>query len=145
MPTILGRRFPPTPAIYPPHMSPEDYKLFKRWTISAFKLAINVFYDVGLGEGIGPGTETDPTMLKMWQKITQKRADVVVEYLNHVDIVELRFNATSNAIGRLLAYRMLWQDDPPINKTAFFNLVSNRFDLDLERLAGEHNLHYLIV
>ena len=145
MPTVLGRRFPPITTTYPPHMSPEDYKLFKRWMIDAFRSAINVYYDVGLGEGSPSGMELDPSMLKMWQKVTQKRADVVVEYLEYVDIVELRFNATSNAIGRLLSYRMLWQDDPPINKTAFFSLVSNRFDPDLERLAGEHNIHYLIV
>lgn len=145
MSTALGRRFAPTTALYPPHMSPEDFKLFKRWGIDALKDAINVFYDVGLGEGIGVPPGTDEALSRMWTKITQKRADVVVEYLDHVDIVELRFNATSNAIGRLLSYRMLWQDDPPINKTAFFNLVTNRFDPDLERLAGEHNLHYLIV
>lgn len=145
MPTVLGRRFNPTSLFYPAHMSPEDYKLFKRWKVTALKLAINVFYDVGLGEGIGPGNETDPSMLKMWQKITQKRADVVVEYLNYVDIVELRFNATSNAIGRLLSYKMLWDDAPPIDKVTFVNLVTNRFDPDLERLAGMNNIHYIIV
>lgn len=145
MPTVLGRRFAPTTALYPPHISPQDYQLFKRWGIEAFKTAINVYYDVGLGEGIGPGNELDPSMLKMWQKITQKRADVVVEYLDRVDIVELRFNATSNAIGRLLSYRMLWNDAPEIKKPARFILVSNRFDPDLERLAGMNDIQYLIV
>ena len=145
MPTVLGRRFPPTTGIYPPHMSPEDFKLFKRWGIAAFKEAINVYYDVGLGEGAPAPENTDPSMRLMWQKVTQKRADVIVEYLNHVDIVELRFNATSNAIGRLLSYQMLWLDDPPIAKLTFFNLVSNRFDPDLERLAGQHDIRYLIV
>lgn len=145
MSTVLGRRVSPVSPFYPAHMSPEDFKLFKRWKADALKLAINVFFDVGLGEGIGPGDVTDPVMLKMWQKITQKRADVVVEYLDHVDIVELRFNATSNAIGRLLSYRMLWDDAPAIDKPTFIVLVSNRYDLDLERLAGIHNIRYTIV
>lgn len=126
-------------------MSPEDYKLFKRWTLQAFKYALNVYYDVGLGEGAPGGSELDPSMLKMWQKVTQKRADVVIEYSDKVDIVELRFNATSNAIGRLLSYRMLWNDAPAIKKPASFILVSNRFDPDLERLAGMNDIQYLIV
>ena len=145
MSTLLGRRFPPTTGIYPPHMSPEDFKLFKRWGIDALKDAINVYYDIGLGEGAPADIVIEDNLRLMWQKITQKRADVVVEYLDHVDIVELRFNATSNAIGRLLAYQMLWNDEPPIAKETFIVLVSNRFDPDLERLAGQHNIRYLIV
>lgn len=145
MSTNLGRRFPPTVPYYPTHMSPEDYKLYKRWAVEGLKEAINVYYDVGLGEGTDPGSELDPSLKKMWTKVTQKRADAVVEYMDHVDIVELRFNATSNAIGRLLSYRMLWNDDPAIKKVSSFILVTNRFDPELLRLSGDHGLHYVIV
>ncbi len=145
MTTVLGRRFPPTTGLYPPHMSPEDYKLFKRWGVDALKNAINVYYDVGLGEGAPAPLSVDESLSRMWTKITQKRADIVIEYLDHVDIVELRFNATSNAIGRLMSYRMLWDDAPAINKEAFMVLVSNRFDPDLERLSEINNIRYTIV
>jgi len=145
MPTVMGPRFDSDYPRIPPRMSELDLQLYKRW-ITLHRLEIkSLFFDVGLGEGYPAGTETDPELIAMWLKNTQKRADVIAVTQEEVWITELRWEATENAIGRLLLYFLLWMDDPSIVAPVKLRLVSNRDDPDVRRLANIHNIIYEIL
>lgn len=145
MPTILGRPYALKTDLWPPHMSPEDYAIFRRWASSAFQRALKVFYDVGLGAGADYPKDTNVEMVRMWTKVTQKRADMVIEYEDKVALVELRDGATANAVGRLLVYKMLWYEDPVITKPLTLYLVTNRYDKEIERLCKSVDITYFVV
>lgn len=142
MPTDLGRQFPPVIVKQPPHMAPEDTRIYKRWALTGLKNALRQFFDVGLGRVEVPPTVKDPALIKDWIRVNQKRADAVIEYDDHVKIVELRHEVTPNAIGRILTYRELWKDDPVIKKPLRLLIVSNRHDKDVERLCIQLGIMY---
>lgn len=145
MPTKLGREFPATITTIPTHMSPEDQPLYRRWAIEGLKGAIRQFFDVGLGMVSLDSVGVSEKMKIMWEKVNQKRADAIIEYEDHVKIIEFRHNVTPNAIGRILTYGMLWKDDPVIAKPWRLIIVSNRYDKDVERLSKGMSIEYYVV
>lgn len=145
MPTALGRSFPPKVITHPPHMSAEDLPIYRRWAVYGLKGAIWQFFDVGLGVVDIPHEHQGKPLGDMWEKVNQKRADAVIEYEDHVKIVEFRHEASPNAIGRILTYGVLWKDDPVIDKPHRLLIVSNRMDKDVDRLARALGIAYEVV
>jgi len=145
MPTDLGRPFSPIITRVPPHMSPEDTPIYRRWAVTGLKNALRQYFDVGLGYVEVPDRSLSPEIIKSWIRINQKRADAVVEYEDHVKIVEFRHEVTPNAIGRILTYGMLWKDDAVIEKPYKLLIVSNRYDKDVDHLASSIGILYEVV
>ena len=144
MPTTLGQKYLPTWDGVPPHMSPEDYEIWKRYRPTIIRDAQAIYYDVGIGGQITVPPGTTPEMAAMWFRNTQKRIDVLLDYGIGWIIVELRFNASSSAIGRLLHYRDLWNADPPDKRPLLLRLVTNRDDPEIRALAQKLDINYVI-
>lgn len=124
-------------------MSPEDLEIWRRWWPSVERGAIALYFDIGLGlPDELPETE-DSAALAGWIRNTQKRADVIIERADEVWLVELRFNAQSSAIGRLLTYQQLLIDDNPFKKPIRPYLVTNKFDSEVRRIAEALGLQYV--
>lgn len=145
MPTLLGTAWTPEFNGRPTRMSPEDRELWLRWWPNIREGTERLYFDVGLGEGYPAPKDADDRGKYMWLRNTQKRADVVVERANEVWLVELRYAAQSSAIGRLQVYKLLWAQDDPIGKPLKLFLVTNYRDLDVEALASQLGIAYLIV
>lgn len=145
MPTILGQRYQPTWDGLPPHMSPEDYDIWKRYRPQILKDAQVIYYDVGLGGQITVPPGTTPEMARMWFRNTQKRIDVLLDYGIGWVIVELRVDASSSAVGRLIFYRDLWQQDPPDKRPIILRLVTNREDREIRGLTQKLDIDYIVV
>jgi len=142
----LGPRFGPEFTGYPAHMSPEDFDIWQRFFPTIRANIIDLYFDVGLGQGkVAEGPEPQP-FKDMWLRLNQKRADVIVTTLKEVWIIELRFQASLNAIGRLLGYGVLWQSDPPIrDKRMQLVLVTNARDPEVEDTATKQGISYLVI
>lgn len=125
-------------------MSPEDFDIWKRWqpTIQADTIAL--YFDVGLGLPDTLPQSDDSAQLSGWIRNTQKRADVIIERQKDVWLVELRFNAQSSAVGRLLTYQQLLIDDNPFSLTIVPYLVTNKFDSEVRRVAEALGITYLV-
>lgn len=145
MPTILGKKYKPDWMGMPPRMSKEDYEIWQRYRGEALKDALWVFYDVGLGEGSPVEGEADETMRRMWLMNTQKRADVIIQYKTHVEIVELRYSASANGVGRLLMYEMLYMRAPVLGLPVKMTLVTDRKDQEVSDLCKRYNIKYVVV
>lgn len=145
MPTSLETRFPPSYTGHPARMSQEDFPIWERWYPKIKPSAIALYFDVGLGlPDQLPETE-DAAQLLGWIRNTQKRADAIIERDFDVLLVELRFNAQVNAIGRLECYRLLLNDDNPFNKPIVPVLATNKADSDVKRLAELNHIVYEVV
>jgi hypothetical protein len=147
MSTDLGPTWPAIITRIPPRMSPEDYEIYLNWWSLYAASAKRVWYDVGVGVGspLPPPGPNEQNYRRMWTRNTQKRIDMVADMGNQLWIIELRHAATSNAIGRLLSYDMLWKEDPVIDLPTQLVLVSNHYDGDLDALArAQHILYYTV-
>ena len=145
MPTILGPRFTRDYTGYPPRMSPEDYEIWRRWWPSQKDNAVAVYFDVGLGLPDELPPATDANQLLGWIRNNQKRADAIIERSTDVLLIELRFNAQLNALGRLHGYKVLLEDDNPIRKPIIPVLVTNRRDSEVYRIAQELRIAYEVI
>lgn len=145
MPTILGTKYPPSFTGHPPRMSQEDFPIWSRWYPTIKETALALYFDVGLGlPDELPATETAAQLLG-WLRNTQKRADAIIERTADVLLVELRFNAQLNAIGRLQGYALLLGDDNPFSKPIIPLLVTNKQDSEVKRLAELNAITYEVI
>lgn len=145
MPTELGPRFSATTTTSPPGMSAEDNFLWSLYQPTIIDTAEAVYFNVRLGEGQPTPEGTTPEMARMWYLNTAKRADALIEYKDRIEIVEFRDQANANAIGRLLQYALLYQQDPVIMKPLQLVLVTNRYDSDVERLSILSGIKYIVM
>ncbi|HEV8719960.1 MAG TPA: hypothetical protein VGW77_04890 [Candidatus Binatia bacterium] len=145
MPTTLGPKYGPDYTGYPPRMSQEDFLIWQRWWPAHKSAVIALYFDVGLGLPDFLPTTDDAAQLLGWIRNTQKRADVITERDTDVLLIEFRFNAQLNAIGRLQGYQLLLEDDNPFKKPIIPLLVTNRHDSEVERLAILNKIAFEIV
>lgn len=145
MSTRLGQPFAATWQGRPPRMSPEDLQIWYRWRPLIQHELITQYFDVGLGEGKAPPPDTPEPYAHMWERNTQKRADALLVTRSGLWIVELRFQANSNAIGRLLQYGLLYNQDPTLGPYTQLILVTNERDADIEDMAKAVNMFYVVV
>ncbi len=125
-------------------MSLEDRIIWNKARATLLDKATAVYYDVGLGGQTEVPPGTPPEQALMWQRVTQKRIDVVIETENFWKIIELRAAATASAIGRLLMYKDMWKGDPPDKKDVILYLVSDLQDGDVMRTASALEIIYLV-
>ena len=135
MPTDLGARFDSTYTGKPAHISPEDLLIFDRWWPTVREHITEVYFDVGLGPGRPSPAGTPANYAKMWLRLNQKRADILAVVRDEVWIIELRFAANTNALGRLLGYKGAYLEDPKLGANVRLMLVTNEYDADVERAA----------
>lgn len=145
MPTELGIAYSPRYVLYPPGLSREDACLYEKWHHCGLNGAINLYFNVRLGQGRDPGESASEEMRSWWYQCTAKRADLIIEYKDRVEIVEFRNLANANACGRLLMYRNCWMEDPKIDKPLLLRLVTNLYDRDVEILCGQLQILYEVL
>ena len=136
MATDMGREYPPVIIPFPYHMSFYDRPLYLQWAVKGLSGALRQFFDVGLGEVKNMPPETTPEMSRMWIRLNQKRADAIVEYENSVALIEFRHHANPDALGRLITYKVLWKEDPVIQKYLQLILVTD-WELELIRPVAQ--------
>lgn len=126
-------------------MSDLDFMIWRRWWPSVQHLALRMWFDVGLGETptIPEGTSAD--LAFMWERNNQPRADAIIEMAEDISLVELRENASGNAIGRLLEYSDLLDEDAPWPKPIRMLLVTNRDNPNVRRSAEKRGIRYIVV
>jgi len=142
MPTDLGPLYPATFRGKPPHISPEDYLIFDRWWPTWSKGVTATYFDVGLGKGVPIPPGTPPNYAKMRTRLSQARADIVAIKSNQLWIIELRFQANTNAVGRVLGYKTLYLEDPILGKDVHLLIVSNLADAIMPAVTKSVGISY---
>lgn len=145
MSTVLGPRFDHSFTGRPAHMSPEDRQIWERWWPTIRHQIKDLYFDVRVGKGKEAPLGEPENFRKMWTDLTQKRIDVVLTRPGEVWLVEIRFAASPNAIGRLLTYHMLWQDDPALPGKVELYIVTNIHDEEVARASALAGITYIVV
>ncbi len=145
MPTDLGVPFPPDWRGYPPHMSARDLVIWRQWYTTVARDVVHLYFDVGLGPGAVVPPRTEPALARMWVRLNQKRADVLLERVSDVVILELRASASASAVGRLLLYRRLYLQDAVLGADLKLWLVTDRIDDETRAVAEESGIQVWVV
>ena len=100
------------------------------------KIEFNV--RVGKGQDIQPGV-TGATA-QQFNQLTRKRIDIAAYLGTLVDLVEVKPRASMGAIGQLLGYRHLWQEDFPNIAVRQLIVLAQIADQDVTRAAAAQGI-----
>jgi hypothetical protein len=123
-----GEKYAPDWDGRPSHMSARDRPLWWAWWPTARRNAVAMWFDVAVGPlpYIPPKTPDD--LARMWARLNRKRIDAVIQFPDWYEIVELRWDASASALGRLAMYRDLWLKEAGAPGPVHLRLVTNRVD-----------------
>lgn len=112
---------------------PVWYRFLNKWGHEIERL----WYDCLLGGPfLSPEEELDP-IKKSWRYVNSKRPDAIAETKNEVWIIEVSANPGLRAMGQVIAYQSLWQEDSKIEKIDRMVLVVETLDTDLGAAVGK--------
>ena len=145
MPTTLGQVYALEWRGRPPHMLMEDVPVWYRFLEQEGTRFEKIYYDVLLGgPWLTPEQEKDP-LQRMWRYNNAKRADVIAETKDEAWIIEVALDPGLRAVGQLMSYLYLWNEDPKITKTAKAVLVCQRLDPDMgAAIAAQGGLVFVV-
>lgn len=131
MPTEIGRPYPIDWRGKPPHMLREDHPVWYRFLDRYGQYFTRLYYDCLLGGPFLTKEEEADPLKRMWRYNTSKRADAIAETATETWLIEVADYPGLRAVGQLLVYKTLWDEDPKIEKPVDLVLVSERIDVDL--------------
>ena len=140
MPTTLGQQFSVDWRGHPPHMLFPDVPVWYSWLTTYGPYINKLYYDclVG-GPGLPDGPEVDK-LAQQWAYNTSKRVDAIAETDKEVWLIEVATSPGLRAVGQLLTYWSLWQEDPKIMKPERLVLVCASVDTDLLASAAKYGI-----
>jgi len=128
-----------------PHMVPNEIRIWNKFQ-KKYGSKFDMFrYDVHVGKGIGPVPGYDKKYQDMAIRLTQKRIDVVAYRGSNTYIIEIKDKAGLSAIGQLIAYKKLYEDQYGVNKIKGLAIVATSADQDIRKVAGVLNIKIFIV
>jgi len=137
LPTTLKKPFALDWRGNPPHMLPPDipvwWRFLEKWGHEIQKL----YYDCLLGGPFLTEEEEKDPIKKSWRYVNSKRPDAIAETEKEVWIIEVAANPGLRAMGQLIAYQTLWQEDPKIEKIDRPVLIVETLDTDLGAAAAK--------
>jgi hypothetical protein len=84
-------------------------------------------------------------MKKMWRALTSKRADAIAELEDEIWLIEVSACPGMRALGQLLTYKTLWDQDPKIDKPVIMVLVADQIDPDVRLSYGPYGIKLHLV
>ncbi len=145
MPTTLKKPFSLDWRGDPPHMLAPDVPVWYRFLDKWRHEIITLWYDCLLGGPVlTPEEEKDPVK-KSWRHLNSKRPDAIAETENEVWIIEVSANPGLRAMGQVMSYQALWQEDPKIEKLDRTVLVVETLDTDLGAAAAKMGVLIYVV
>lgn len=130
---------------FPPHMSAGDQALwvnFRDIYARDFKF---FYYDVLVGIPSLEMTQVEPELQGMVNQITRMRVDAVGEKENEWWIIEFRPNASLGAIGSVLGYKTLWEEDPPDERPVKPVIVTDYHNENVKRVCEILKIELILV
>jgi hypothetical protein len=96
---------------------------------------------VGSGAEIQPGI--DAVTAGQFKNLTRKRIDVAAYQGSLADLIEVKPRASMGAIGQLLGYRHLWQEDYPLIAVRQLLVLAQVADQDVIRAAAAQGIQVM--
>lgn len=128
-----------------PHMKPLDKAIWERFIRNYATVYHFCQYDVPVGDGPEFDTLVNEETGGHNEVLYKKKIDVVALKGEIIDIIELKPNATSSAVGQVKNYRRLYKRDynPPVEPGAI--IITDAASKDTLAFAEEEGVKIIIV
>jgi len=129
----------------PPHMLREDWPVWFRFLNTYGDYFTQIYYDVQVGGPyLSPDEEKQP-LKRMWQYNNSKRLDAVAIVNKETWLIEVSSRPGLRAVGQLMTYVALWQEDDPFGLIERPILVCEAVDTDLIHAASKYGISTYVV
>jgi hypothetical protein len=144
MPTVLGPKYSTAWRGKPAHMLKVDIPIWYRFLEKQSSIFTELHYDCLLGGPNFTPTDYDEKLREMWKYLGSKRADVIGYTKNETWIIEVTNEAKIKALGQLMLYKFLWDQDPKSSKPVKLVLVCDFEDSDLFASAKGYGIQIFV-
>ena len=144
MPTVLGPKYSTSWRGKPPHMLKVDIPIWYSFLEAHGDIFQELYYDCLLGGPSFIPDEYDERLRKMWMYLGSKRADVIAYTEDEVWIIEVTNEAKIKALGQLMLYKFLWDQDAKSSKPVKLVLVCDFEDSDLFASAKSYGIRIFV-
>lgn len=107
------RAFPRARRVQFPHMGPADTRVWRASLELGLARADRFEYDVRLGGALADLVEDGHEHKPMWETLLRKRIDVVAWTGQQPTIIEVKPVGSFAALGQVLGYGQLWEEERP--------------------------------
>ena len=128
-----------------PHMFPKDIAIWERFLDLHAAEYTGFSYDVKVGKGTELPPSAPEEYARMADILSKYRIDVVGFKNGEIEIIEVKPEASTVAIGQVVAYVALYlRDFNPAAKVTGA-IVTDRWIPDIEYLTKEQGINYYVV
>lgn len=145
MPTRLGEEYSINWRGIPPHMLREDIPVWMKFIEKYYIQFDKIYYDVAVGGPFLSELDKKDPLKRMWQYNNSKRLDALAIVGKEAWIIEVTSTPGLRAIGQLLTYVALWQEDDPLGLIERPILVCSAMDTDLLSSAAKYGISAYIM
>lgn len=128
-----------------PHMQPDEAAVWQRFLVKMPWTAVNVLYDVRLGEGAAVAEGVPAWVRSMAWALSTKRVDAIVETPLEFVIVEVKERGAMSAVGQLLGYLVLFNRQYRPQKRVRLALVCAHIAPDMGPILQEYGIETFLV
>lgn len=144
MPTSKGDAYTLATVIVPPAMPAGDFELWKIYRDTVDPQA-DLYFNVRVGPHAPYPGSTPANLATMWEDLTRRRIDLVIDSDTTTTVVELHVGSGPSAVGRLLGYMADLTADNPFRHDPTGELVTDRDDDTARRLCDTLNLKFTVL
>ena len=126
-------------------MSANDLQLWISFREDYAKEFKQFYFNCQVGDPILESPELEEEMQIVVDAVSRRRIDVVGEKEGEWWLIELRQNAGPGAIGSILTYKTLWEENPPDKSLVTPVIVTDTADRNLAHVCAKLKIIYLVV
>ena len=138
-------KFPAEALFKYPHMFPLDIKIWERFLVDHGPEYISISYDVKAGSGVPIPDGTPENYARMQEILSKYRIDAIGFRNSQIDIIEVKPDAGTIAIGQIVTYVTLYKRDFAPTLPVRGVIVTNRELPDIRYLTETQGFDYYIV
>lgn len=128
------------------HMMPDEALVWQRW-LDLMKLPpdTDITYDVTVGEAVKLPEDFPEPYRGNAKFLSKKRIDAVITFPDYILIIEVKKVVSWAAIGQLMGYPILFQQEFAPTMPVYSLLVAESFPLDLRNIFDALHLQFNLV
>ncbi len=128
-----------------PHMRSDEATIWTKFLRETNLEFDRIIYDLHLGEGQPEVPGEPPYITKLKLAVTRKRVDAIGEDADSVWIFEVKPRVGMSALGQLLSYCELYQQEYITTKEVFLIAIGEHKEPDIDDIFHLHAVNIFLV
>jgi len=127
------------------HMMADEARIWAKFLVTTDLVFENISYDVHLGAGVLPHSRDPSWMKDLLSAITKKRVDAIGETRDAIWIFEVKPRVGMSALGQLITYYELYQQDYRPVKSVLLAAIGEREAPDIRASFDLYAVNIILV